>query len=100
MPVNPSSVAVASASPPRLLDQVRARIRFKHCSIRTEQAYVDWVKRFVRHFCKRPPREMGSEEVRGFLSHPAVAGRAGVKFEVQRREAGHDEEGAGSFVAR
>jgi len=42
---------------PRLLDQVRGKIRLKHYSIRTEQAYVDWIKRFVLHFDKRhPPR--------------------------------------------
>lgn len=87
MPVNPSSVAVASASPPRLLDQVRARIRFKHYSIRTEQAYVDWIKRFVRHFGTRHPREMGAEEVRAYLSHLAVAGKVAASTQNQAKSA-------------
>jgi len=64
--VEPKISAIPSsanpASPPRLLDQVRARIRFKHYSIRTEQAYTDWIKRFVRHFDKMHPREMGAEQ--------------------------------------
>jgi hypothetical protein len=47
---------------PKLLDQVRAKIRFKHYSIRTEQAYTDWIKRFILHFGKKHPREMGAAE--------------------------------------
>ena len=39
--------------PPKLLDQVRGKIRLKHYSIRTEQAYLDWIKRFILHFGKR-----------------------------------------------
>ena len=53
----------ANASPgqlPRLLDQVRGKIRLKHYSIRTEEAYVDWIKRFVLYFDKRHPAEMGA----------------------------------------
>lgn len=85
MQENPSSVALAS--PPRLLDQVRARIRFKHYSIRTEQAYVEWIKRFVRHFGKRHPREMGAEEVQVFLSHLAVEGRVAASTQNQAKSA-------------
>ncbi len=58
--------------PPRLLDQVRARIRLKHYSIRTEQAYVDWIKRFVIHHGKRHPAELGATHVEEFLSWLAV----------------------------
>ena len=47
----------ASTQPaPKLLDQVRARIRVKHYSTRTEDTYVDWIKRFVLHFGKRHSR--------------------------------------------
>ncbi len=62
-------------SPPRLLEQVRGKIRLKHCSLRTGQAYVDWIKRFIRHHGKRHPREMGAVEVEAFLTDLAVAGR-------------------------
>ena len=85
MPDKPSFAA--PASPPRLLDQVRSRIRFKHYSIRTEQAYVDWIKRFIRHFDKRHPREMGAEEVRVFLSHLAVEGRVAASTQNQAKSA-------------
>ena len=60
---------------PRLLDHVRDRLRFKHYGIRTEQAYVEWVRRFVV-FCElRHPRDMGLAEVEAFLTHLAVDGR-------------------------
>ena len=60
-------------APPRLLDLVRQEIRVRHYSIRTEQGYVDWVKRFVFFHGKRQPRDTGTEEVRAFLSHLAVS---------------------------
>ena len=52
----------------RLLDQVRERIRYLHYSIRTEQAYVHWVRAFVRFHDLRHPSEMGAAEVESFLS--------------------------------
>jgi len=51
-----------------LLDQVRARLRLKHYSLRTEQAYVGWIRRFILANDKRHPRDMGIAEVEGFLS--------------------------------
>ncbi len=56
---------------PKLLDQVRNVIRIKHYSIRTEQAYVDWIKRFILFHGKRHPGEMAEEEVAQFLTHLA-----------------------------
>ncbi|HET6587385.1 MAG TPA: integron integrase [Oleiagrimonas sp.] len=53
---------------PRLLDQVRARLRVKHYSLRTEQAYVGWIRRFILANGKRHPREMGGPEVEAFLT--------------------------------
>ena len=57
---------------PKLLDQVRNRIRCKHYSIRTEQAYVDWIKRFIFFHEKRHPSEMGEKEISEFLTYLAV----------------------------
>ena len=57
---------------PKLLDQVRNTIRLKHYSIRTERAYVDWIRRFILFHHKRHPTVMGAPEVRAFLSHLAV----------------------------
>ena len=65
--------AMKPASPPvlratRLLDQVRERIRYKHYSLRTEQAYVQWVRMFVKWHGLRHPRDMGQLEIEGFLA--------------------------------
>ncbi|KAF1720829.1 integron integrase [Pseudoxanthomonas wuyuanensis] len=57
---------------PRLLDQVRAAVRIRHYSRRTEQAYVAWIKRFVLVNGKRHPREMGGREVEAFLTDLAI----------------------------
>ena len=57
---------------PRLLDQMRERIRVKHYSIRTEETYLHWVKRYILFHHKRHPAEMGAPEVEAFLSHLAT----------------------------
>jgi len=57
---------------PRLLDRVHDIIRRKHYSIRTEQAYVDWIKRFIYFHDKRHPLEIGAREVEAFLTYLAV----------------------------
>jgi len=57
---------------PRLLDQVRERMRVLHYSYRTEQSYVDWIKRYILFLGKRHPKDMGENEVSRFLSHLAV----------------------------
>lgn len=59
-------------NPPRLLDRVRIATRRRHYSLRTEQAYVGWVRRFVLFHGRRHPKEMGAPEVIAFLSHLAV----------------------------
>ena len=66
---------IVSATHSKLVDQVRGEIRVKRYSIRTEQAYVDWIKRFIIHFDKRHPRDLGAAEVEAFLTHLAVEGR-------------------------
>ena len=58
----------ASDGSPRLLDVLRQRLRYLHYSLRTEQAYVHWVRRFVHWAGRRHPRQMGAAEVQGFLS--------------------------------
>jgi integron integrase len=59
---------------PRLLDEVRAVARMRHLSIRTEQSYVNWIRRFILFHNKRHPREMSEREIREFISHLAVEG--------------------------
>ncbi len=59
-------------SAPRLMEQVRETLRVHHYSLRTEQSYVQWIKRFILFHGKRHPREMGGPEVAAFLTHLAV----------------------------
>ena len=73
--------------PPRLLDEVRAVIRRKHYSLRTEQAYVDWVRRYVRFCGMRHPASCGVGEVEGFLTHLANEGGVAASTQNQARSA-------------
>ena len=52
----------------KLLDQVRDAIRLKHYSYRTEQTYVQWIRRFILFHNKRHPQEMGVTEIEAFLT--------------------------------
>jgi len=70
-------------TPPKLLDQVRDRIRVKHYSIRTETQYMQWVKRFILFHDKRHPQEMGTTEVEAFLTHLAVNGHVSASTQNQ-----------------
>ena len=68
---------------PKLLDQVRDVIRRKHFSIRTEQTYVDWIKRYILFHGKRHPREMAEAEITAFLTHLARVGRVAASTQNQ-----------------
>jgi integrase len=61
-----------STGKPKLLDQLREVIRAKQYSIRTEEAYVHWAKRFILFHKKRHPSAMREREVGEFLTHLAV----------------------------
>jgi integron integrase len=60
---------MTTSQPPRFLDQVRTVIRLQGLAYRTEQTYVDWVKRFIVFHGKRHPREMGAEEIKQYLAY-------------------------------
>jgi len=77
---DPSLPALQSA---RLLDQVRERVRYLHFSIRTEQAYVHWVRSFVWFRRMRHPRDMGQAEIGSFLSW--LAGERQVAVSTHRQ---------------
>jgi integron integrase len=72
---------------PKLLDQMRERIRVKHYSIRTESAYVDWARRFILFHGKRHPREMGAPEVEAFLTHLATERNVSASTQNQAKAA-------------
>jgi integron integrase len=68
---------------PKLLDQVRDVIRLKHYSIRTEQTYIDWIKRYILFHGKRHPSEMGEDEVTAFLTFLAREGNVAASTQNQ-----------------
>jgi len=68
---------------PRLLDQVRAAIRMRHYSYRTEQAYVGWIRRYILFHRKRHPKEMGKQEISQFLTSLAVDRRVAASTQNQ-----------------
>jgi integrase len=70
-----------------LLARVRSTIRLKHYSIRTEQAYCDWIRRFILHHGKRHPSGLGAAEVEEFLTHLAVAGNVSAATQNQAKSA-------------
>ena len=71
----------------KLLDRVRDRVRVLHYSIRTEDAYVDWIRRFILFHGKRHPQEMGAPELETFLTHLAVD--RNVAASTQNQALGH-----------
>ena len=70
-------------SQPKLVDRVREVIRVKHYSLRTEEAYWHWIKRFILFHNKRHPNEMGETEITAFLSHLAVKKRVAASTQNQ-----------------
>jgi len=85
---------MASTSPvqvveraPKLLDALRAQLRVMHYAIRTEEAYVDWVRRFILFHGKRHPKDMGPNEVAKFLSDLAVTRHVSASTQNQAKAA-------------
>ena len=73
----------ATAPSPSLLTQVRDAIRLRHYSRRTEEVYVQWVRRFITHCGMRHPRQLGAAEVSSFLSSLAVEGQVSASTQNQ-----------------
>lgn len=73
--------------PPTLLARVRNAIRLKHYSIRTEQAYTDWIRRYVHFHGKRHPSALGAADVEAFLSYLACEGKVAAATQNQAKAA-------------
>jgi site-specific recombinase XerD len=69
--------------PKKLLDQVRDVLRLKHYAYRTEQTYVDWIRRFILFHHKHHPKDMGAPEIEAFLTHLAVQERVAASTQNQ-----------------
>ena len=74
-------------NPPKLLDQVREKLRVTHYAIRTEQTYVNWIKRYILFHDKRHPKDLGAADVEAFLTHLAVAGKVAASTQNQAKSA-------------
>jgi integron integrase len=79
--------APSAIPPPRLLDRLRAAIRVRHYSLRTEDAYVGWARRFILFHGKRHPTDMGAAEVAVFLSHLATERNVSASTQNQAKSA-------------
>src|SRR5262245_2424579 len=80
---SPASGSQPTAQGSKLLDQARAAIRLRHYSLRTEDTYVHWMKRFIVFHGKRHPAEMGEKEIEHFLSALAVDQRVSAATQNQ-----------------
>ena len=80
-------IATTGAAPPRLLDRLREAIRVRHYSIRTEDAYADWARRFIVFHGKRHPLNLGAAEVAAFLTHLAVQRDVAASTQNQAKSA-------------
>jgi integron integrase len=81
------SISANTAKKPKLLDRLRHKIRVKHYSIRTEEAYVDWARRYILFHGKRHPKDMQAQEVEAFLTHLAVERNVSASTQNQARSA-------------
>lgn len=73
--------------PKLLLDRMREHMRTRHYSLRTEQTYVDWARRYILYHNRRHPRDMGAAEVEQFLTHLAVDRQVGASTQNQAKAA-------------
>ncbi len=69
--------------PEKLLDHVRDTLRLRHYAYRTEETYVQWIRRYILFHNKRHPREMGNTEVEAVLTHLAVEGQVAASTQNQ-----------------
>lgn len=72
---------------PKLLERMSMHLRARHYSLRTETAYLDWVRRFILFHHKRHPQDMGAAEVEAFLTHLAVERQVSASTQNQAKAA-------------
>jgi site-specific recombinase XerD len=73
----------AQQKSPKLLDQVRAKMRLLHHSIRTEESYVHWIARYIRFHGLKHPRNLGTQHIEAFLTDLAVRGHVAASTQNQ-----------------
>src|SRR5712691_1153535 len=83
MSVRGTDVSPLEAARPRLLEVTREAIRRRHYSYRTEEIYLQWIRRFILFSGKRHPRQLGAREVTAFLNHLALERRVAASTQNQ-----------------
>lgn len=83
MPGFKSSISLVRKSKPKLLDQLRESLHARHYSLRTEQTYCNWVKRFIHFHNIRHPAEMAEKEINAFLTYLAVKEKVSASTQNQ-----------------
>lgn len=81
--IRTKDTSLATRQKPRLLDQVRLILRTKHYSFRTEESYINWIKRFILFHNKKHPKDMGEKDINSFLTHLAVKERLSASTQNQ-----------------
>lgn len=76
-----------SGTEQQLLAMLRDVMRARHYSLRTEEAYLDWVARLIRHYPGMPPEQLGTAELEAFLTHLAVELNVSASTQNQGRSA-------------
>ncbi len=72
-----------NSRPPRLMQQVRAALRIRHYSIRTEKSYIQWILQYIRYHDNRHPQTLGAKEITAFLSYLAIRRRVSASTQNQ-----------------
>lgn len=80
---HPKEWDMEGKNPPKLLEQVRQKIRFLHYSRKTEQAYSHWIRRFILFHNKRHPKDMAGDEIASFLNY--LANKENVSASTQNQ---------------
>lgn len=78
---------IVTLDSPKLLDRMRAEIRVRHYSIRTEETYLDWARRFILYHNKQHPKDLGAEHVQAFLSYLALERNVSSSTQNQAKSA-------------
>ncbi len=77
----------APSKPPTVIDVVREQIRLRHYSLRTEKAYIGWIRRYITFCGRRHPRMLGAVEITSFLTHLAVDRKVSASTQNQALQA-------------
>jgi len=79
----PKPAGLSVSKPKKLLDQVSEALRTKHYAYRTEETYIDWIKRYILFHKKRHPKDMGEKEIHEFITYLATERKVATSTQNQ-----------------